>query len=175
MKEEFPCTIRRLNPEDAHAWAELRREALETHPLAFSSSVPNEFKTLVDIAIDRLKVCDDSAFFGAFVNDTLVGTVGIRRDEGFKRRHKAMIVAMFVRAVNRRSGVGEILMKTAIAHAGSWEDVEQIQLEVHDVALEAKRLYEKLGFHSWGIEPRSLSWKGQYTDAIHMILQLRDW
>jgi len=68
-----------------------------------------------------------------------------------------------------------MLMKTAIAHARSWEDVEQIQLEVNDVALEARRLYEKLGFHSWGIEPRSLSWKGQDTDGIHMILQLRNW
>ena len=68
-----------------------------------------------------------------------------------------------------------MLMKTAIGHARTWKDLDQIQLVVNDVAPEAKRLYEKLGFHSWGIEPRSLSWNGQYTDAIHMILHLQDW
>jgi RimJ/RimL family protein N-acetyltransferase len=174
MDKASSCIIRRLSPDDAHEWAELRREALEFHPLAFGSSIPDEFNTLVATAIDRLKVCDDSAFFGAFVNDTLIGTVGIRREDGDKRRHKCMIVAMFVRAGNRRDGVGGMLMTAAIRHARSWEGVEQIHLVVNDVASEAKRLYEKVGFRRWGIEPRSLKWKGDYTDAIHMILELRE-
>jgi RimJ/RimL family protein N-acetyltransferase len=174
MDTTIPFSIRRLNPNDAHAWAQLRQEALKTHPLAFGSSVPEEFKTLVDTAIDRLKVCDDSAFFGGIVNDTLVGTVGIRREDGAKRRHKCMIVAMFVRSGNRRGGVGGMLMAAAIRHAQSWEGVEQIQLVVNDVAPEAKRLYERLGFRSWGIEPRSLRHNGVYTDAIHMILDLSE-
>jgi RimJ/RimL family protein N-acetyltransferase len=173
MDTAIPFIIRRLIPDDAHAWAQLRREALETHPLAFGSSIPDEFNNLVDIAIDRLRICDDSAFFGAFVSETLIGTVGVRRGEGAKRRHKSMIVAMFVRAGNRRNGVGESLMKAVIRQARSWDGMEQIQLVVNDVAPEAKRLYERLGFRSWGIEPRSLRWKGQYTDAIHMILDLR--
>jgi GNAT superfamily N-acetyltransferase len=169
----MPCTIRRLNAANAHSWAHLRQEMLETHPLAFGSSIPDEFNTLITTAIDRLKVCDDSAVFGAFVNDTLVGTVGIWREDGAKRKHKCMIVSMFVRAGNRRGGVGERLMRTAIGHARSWEGVEQVQLVVNDVAPEAKRLYERLGFRTWGIEPSSLRHDGVYTNASHMILDLR--
>jgi RimJ/RimL family protein N-acetyltransferase len=105
------------------------------------------------------------------VIDRLVGTVEIRREDGVKRRHKSMVVAMFVRTGNRRSGVGEMLIRTTIRHARSWEGVEQIQLVVNDVAPEAKRLYERCGFRSWGIEPHSLRHDGVYTDAIHMILQ----
>jgi RimJ/RimL family protein N-acetyltransferase len=167
-------TIRRLDPDDAAAWATLRKEALETHPLAFGASMPDEFNTLVETAIDRLKVSDESAFFGAFGEDVLVGTVGIWRDDGAKERHKCMLVAMYVRADNRRAGVGSLLVRTAIEHARSWNGVEQIQLVVNDVAPAAKRLYEKNGFRAWGISPRALNWEGQYTDATHMILDLRE-
>jgi GNAT superfamily N-acetyltransferase len=170
METAIPCTIRRLTPSDAHAWAQLRMEALETHPLAFGSSIPDEFNALIDTALERLKICDDSACFGAFVNDTLIGTVGIRRDAGAKERHKCLLIAMFVRSGNRRTGVGESLVKTAIRHARSWSGVEQILLVVNDVAPDAKRLYERCGFRSWGIEPCSLRHDGVYTDAIHMIL-----
>ena len=166
------CTIRRLSPSDAHAWAQLRQEALESHPLAFGASLPDDFSTLVETAIDRLAVCDESAFFGAFVDDVLVGTVGIRRDDGAKERHKCILVAMFVRTGNRRTGAGEMLVKAAVQHARSWNEMKQILLVVNDVAPEAKRLYEKLGFRVWGVEPRSLCWKSQYTDATHMILDL---
>ncbi len=172
MHKVIPCTIRRLNSDDAPAWARLRQEALETHPLAFGASLPDKFSTLIDAAIDRLKVCADSAYFGAFVKDVLIGTVGIHRDDGAKRRHKCVLVSMFVREVNRRTGAGELLMRAAIQHARSWNGVEQVLLVVNDVAPEAIRLYERSGFRTWGIEPRSLQYNGLYTGATHMILDL---
>jgi len=175
MDIAIPCTIRRLNPDDAEEWAKLRREALESHPFAFGSSVPDEFRSLVETSSERLKGSEDSAYFGAFANDVIVGTIGIHRDGSAKRRHKCGIVAMFVRDRNRRSGIGELLMKAAIQHARSWDGVEQVLLVVNDVAPEAKRLYERNGFRTWGLEPRSLRLADRYTDATHMILDLREW
>ena len=172
MDNGATCTIRRLNPADAKPWAELRLEALKSSPLAFSSAVPSEFHSLLEIANERLAVRETSAVFGAFVDDVLQGTVGIRRETGAKTRHKCTIVAMFVRSGVRRKGIGEMLMAAAIRHARSWEDVEQIQLVVNDVAPEAKRLYERCGFRTWGTEPRSLRHAGIYTNATHMILEL---
>jgi GNAT superfamily N-acetyltransferase len=172
MENSSGRIIRRLNSGDVQAWAQLRLEALETSPLAFSSSKPNAFHSLIEAAIDRLEVRETSAYFGAFVDNVLQGTVGIYRESGEKTRHKCTIVAMFVRVDNRRKGVGQMLMKAAILHARSWEGVEQIQLVVNDVAPEAKRLYERIGFRTWGIEPRSLRYAGRYSDATHMILDL---
>jgi RimJ/RimL family protein N-acetyltransferase len=147
-------------------------QALETSPLAFTSSMPEEFQTLVETAIERLEIRETSAFFVVFVDNVLQGTVEIRRESGEKTRHKCTLVGMFVRAGNRRRGIGQMLITAAIQHSRSWEGVEQIQLVVNDVAPEAKRLYERCGFRTWGTEPRSLRHDGIYTDAAHMILEL---
>jgi Acetyltransferases len=174
MDTAISFTIRILDPGDAPTWAKLRLEALETHPLAFGASLPGEFSVLVETARDRLKVSEDSAAFGAFIGSALVGTVGIRREGGAKERHKCLLVAMYVRSEDRRTGIGESLVRSAIQLARSWNGVEQVLLVVNDVAPEAKRLYERLGFRSWGIEPRSLRHDGLYADATHMILDLRE-
>jgi hypothetical protein len=88
------CTIRLLGPDDADGWARLRQEALEKHPLAFSASVPDDPRVLLEIARDRLRPSDESAVFGAFMDNCLVGVVGIRRESGAKERHKATIWGM---------------------------------------------------------------------------------
>jgi RimJ/RimL family protein N-acetyltransferase len=81
---------------------------------------------------------------------------------------------MYVSPPNRRNGAGEMLLRAAIQRAHAWPGVEQVHLSVNDVAPEAKRLYERSSFQEWGHEPHMLCWQGQYTDAIHMILDLRE-
>ena len=167
------CTTRKLDGADAEAWASLRREALETHPLVFGSSVPADPTALVDFVLKQLASSDGSAVLGAFVDGLLIGIVGIRRDAGAKERHKAFVWGMYVTAAMRRRGAGDLLLRAAIQLARSWTGVEQIHLAVTEDAEEARRLYEKNGFREWGREPRSLCWDGRCVDETHMILDLR--
>jgi GNAT superfamily N-acetyltransferase len=167
------CTVRRLDRGDAEAWAALRREALVSHPLAFGASIPDDPKFLVEFILARLDSTTESAVFGAFANKSMVGIVGIRRDLGKKERHKSSIWGMYVTAGNRRGGIGKMLLHTAIQQARSYLGVEQIHLSVSDVATDARKLYEKNGFQSWGREPRALYWQGCYADETHMILKLQ--
>lgn len=167
------CTVRRLGPDDVVAVVALRREALELHPLAFSASSPADPEVLSDSFRSLLALPDESAIFGAFVADTLVGMVGVVRNKGAKERHKALIWGMYVRAQNRRTGAGERLLRTAIHHAQSWPGVEQVQLSVTEIAGEARRLYERNGFQEWGRELRALCWQGRYVEDRHLVLDLR--
>ena len=168
------CTVRKLNHEHAEAWALLRREALECHPLAFGASVPDDPKLLVEVILKRLDSTEESAVFGAFTGGSMVGIVGIRRHPGKKELHKSVIWGMYVAASARRCGAGEMLLRRAIQQARSWRGVEQVHLAVSDVATDARRLYEKIGFQEWGREPRALCWEGSCADETHMLLDLRE-
>jgi predicted nucleotidyltransferase len=48
------CTIRKLDRDDAQEWTLLRRQALETHPLAFGASIPDDPQLLVQFILPRL-------------------------------------------------------------------------------------------------------------------------
>ncbi|HJY81687.1 MAG TPA: GNAT family N-acetyltransferase [Candidatus Binatia bacterium] len=167
------CTVRRLGPNDVDAVIALRREALALHPLAFSASPPADPELFSDSFRALLALPAESALFGAFIADTLVGMVGVVRNKGAKERHKALIWGMYVRAQNRRTGAGERLLRAAIHQARSWPGVEQVQLSVTEIAGEARRLYERNGFQEWGREPRALCWQGRYVANSHMFLDLR--
>jgi len=169
-----PTHVRRLNQDDAETWALLRREALEAHPFAFASSVPEDSSVLEETVRPRLSSIDESAVFGAFDGDILIGIAGIVRNEGGKERHKSLIWGMYVTAGSRRRGVGELLMRSAIEQARSWPGVELVHLAVSETAVDARRLYERLGFREWGREPRCLYWNGRFADEVHMVLDLSD-
>ena len=50
--------------------------------------------------------------------------------------------------------------------------IDQIQLMVWDFNESALKLYESLGFKTFGVQERSLKYNGQYWDEEHMVLFL---
>jgi RimJ/RimL family protein N-acetyltransferase len=168
------CTIRKLGRDDVHAWASLRREALEAHPLSFGASPPDDPRILVEFALARIAASDESAVLGAFIGGSMVGMVGILRKTREKERHKALLWGMYVTQARRRNGAGAMLLRAAIQHGKSWAGVDQIHLAVTEVSQDARRVYERHGFREWGREPRALCWEGRCTDSVHMVLELRE-
>ena len=161
--------IRLLSGADAAAFQALRLEALERHPAAYAAAPEEEAgRSLEEVAL-RL---DAGAVFGAFVAGRLVGSAGFARPERTKKAHKGVLWGVYVQADVRGQGLGRRLVEAVTGHARG--RVEQLHATVSTSNLAARELYRRLGFQTYGLEPRGLKVGETYFDQELMVLLFHD-
>ncbi|WP_431857987.1 GNAT family N-acetyltransferase [Azospirillum sp.] len=162
--------VRRLAETDAEAWRALRLEGLERHPPAFGADREKEAAEPLTFFSERIA---RTAVWGAFVDDALVGTVGFYVLPNRKESHKGMLWGMYVRESARGQGVAQALIEALLHHAD--RVVEVVQLVVGCDNHSARRLYERMGFHVYGLERRALKIEDRYYDEeLRARYQARD-
>jgi ribosomal protein S18 acetylase RimI-like enzyme len=162
-----PSDLRRLAPDDAALYRDIRLEGLADSPDAFSSTLEAEEDRALETFAERLA---DSYVIGAFSGAHLVGIAGFYVQPGPKHAHKGVLWGMYVRPAHRGIGIGQMLVEAIIDHAR--ERVELLQLLVVSDNLPARRLYESLGFIDYGIEWHATKYRGRYHDDMMMVLPL---
>ncbi len=163
--------IRRLDPADAEAFRVLRMEALTMAPEAFGASPQEEAARPMDLVRSRLDPSIPDAVFGALAGDVLVGMAGFVVSQGIKKRHKGLLWGVFVHAGWRNVGTGEKLVRAVIEHARS--HVLLLQASVVTSNTSARRVYNRLGFVSYGTERRALRIDGVFYDEELLVLDLQ--
>jgi len=150
-------TIRRLEPGDADAYVALRAEMLLAAPLAFASSPGADRASDAGRMREQL-ASPEFVIIGACGphGQGLVGAAGIMRESSPKRRHIASIWGVYLAPAHRGAGAAAEMLGLALAAARQWEGVSSVRLTVSETATAAKRLYERLGFRVWGVEPDAL-------------------
>ena len=161
--------IRRLTRADAAIYRPLRLDALRLHPTAFTAAYEDEAQLPPDEWPRRLD--PPNAVFGAIVDGSLVGITGLRPETRAKWRHKGVLVSVYVDAAHRRGGHARALATAAIEHARA-SGLLLLTLNVTVGNAGARRLYESLGFRSYGIERRSLRVGDTFHDDEMMALDL---
>ena len=92
---------------------------------------------------------------GGFVGDRLVGITGLLVEPRVKTRHKGFIYTVYVDKAFRGLGLAAGLVEAAIATARE-AGLRFVTLTVAVGNEGARQIYERLGFRSFGVEPRGL-------------------
>ena len=168
-------TVRKLYPDESALYRAIRRQCLNTEPDHFGSTFEEESN------MPRLKFeswieqeDSDHVMFGALDGEKLVGSVGFTRQERQKARHRGEVVQMYVDASYRGQRLGEGLLRGLLNQVFSLEGVEQAQLSVVAHNQAAIRLYERIGFRSFGVQPNYFKVGVHYYDQQFMQLMKGD-
>ncbi|MEO1129827.1 MAG: GNAT family protein [Planctomycetota bacterium] len=164
---------RALTPQDAEAYCALRREMLLDTPHAFLGAPGDDRPSDVAFVRDQLTQAEMATFaIDDPEGDGLLSVATIMRMGRTKQRHRAMIVAVYTTPRGRGRGLGRAVVQACIDHARMWSGVEIVMLSASADAEGAVRLYERMGFERWGVEPDAIRVDGTPHDEVHLLLRL---
>jgi RimJ/RimL family protein N-acetyltransferase len=165
--------IRILQESDAESYQKLRLDSLKVNPDAFGSTYERESKFSRETFEERLKPTKDKFVLGAFVSsELLVGIVTFVRENSIKTTHKGNIFGMYISPDLRGKGLGRTLLLELIKLVRDHDGLEQINLMVVSNNDPAKKLYESVGFETYGSERNALKFNGKYYDEDLMVFKL---
>lgn len=165
-------TIRKLNENDLNHFFDLRLESLQNSPSSFLSSLDEEKSRGSAFYAPTLnqEKGKDNVIFGAFIENNLIGYVGIYKDTGSKINHKSNIWGLYVKPTYRNRGVAKALLSDVIKFSKNEINCALVKISVEETNTAAKKLYESFNFKIWGTEPLAMQIDGTFYNEHHMML-----
>jgi RimJ/RimL family protein N-acetyltransferase len=155
-------SIRRLMPSDASVHRALRIEAISTTPLTFAEELDHALARSVADHAAALSREGETSTFGAFFGGGLIGIASLTPKRA-PCAHIAKLSSVFVGEGHRQAGVAAGLVAAAEAAARD-RGVSRITLAVAIGNEAARRLYERLGYIIYGVEPCAMRLNGVFVD-----------
>jgi RimJ/RimL family protein N-acetyltransferase len=160
--------IRDATPTDAMSFRELRLEALQDSPTAFSADYQKNLNHPAKYWEDMLTMeADEATIFLAEHEGKLIGMTGIARGRSQKTRHGAWIWGVYVKPEWRGLYIAEELIHSCSTWAKA-RKIVVVKLGVTSTNQPAIRCYERCGFSTYGTEPRAIFYEGKYYDEFLM-------
>lgn len=163
--------IRKLQPHESVVYRAVRLACLKNVPAYFGSTYEEEIlnpKLMFETFIETDST--DHVMFGAFDDEQLIGITGFNRMARQRAMHRGEIVQVYVDSNYRGQNIGEKLIRRTLEYAFTRDGIEQVQLSVIANNQTAIKLYEKIGFKTFGVQPRYFKAGDIYMDQQFMQL-----
>jgi ribosomal protein S18 acetylase RimI-like enzyme len=163
--------IKYLEKEDIEEYLDLLKDSLTMAPDSFAETHPALNASLHFEAF--IKVPKSEKFILGFWDEgELVGMIEFERGRVLKTQHTGTIGHLFVHPGYRKQGIGKSLLFECIKNAKVTSRIKLIYLVVIENSESAYNLFEKVGFHEFGIKPRAIKVKDQYFTETLMYLEI---
>lgn len=164
--------IREATPADAVRFRQLRLDALQNNPIAFTADYQKNLNHPAKYWQDLLTLqADEATIFLAEHEENLIGMTGIARGGSPKTRHAAWVWGVYVCPEWRGLHIAEELIRSCFTWAKS-RKIVLAKLGVAAVNEPAIKCYERCGFKTYGTEPRAVLYAGNYYDEYLMSIDL---
>ena len=164
MKAEF--TLRRLTPDDAEAFREIRLEGLTLTPQAFTAALSQEEARPLEDFRQRMET---NHVLGAFDGDgRLQGVMGLTISDSPRTGHVGGVWGVYLREAARGTGLARRMLDALVEAARGRVEALDLGVGVYNTA--ARRLYESVGFVEMARLPRVVRVEDVYYDEMLMRL-----
>ena len=159
------------NGESAKPYHDYICELIEenTHLLMDKKPTLNEEKKWLKEKLKAIRR-NECIYLGAWQGKGLVGSCEARKGRYKERNNVAIGIA--IRKGYRGKGLGEYLIRHAIALSKKKLKPKNIYLYVSTENIPAKSLYKKVGFREFARFPKWELHNGRYIDSIYMLLKM---
>lgn len=159
--------VRLLTTDDVDVYKSIRLQALQTNPESFGGLYEEEALYRDE---EFKEFLGKIPTFGIFHEGEIIGSVGIELQSLTKIKHDGGVLGLYVAPEHRGKGAGSILLNHLIEYAK--DIVLQLSLYCISDSHDAIKFYEKHGFVTIGIYPRSLKTGDKFYDSNMMFLKL---
>jgi RimJ/RimL family protein N-acetyltransferase len=149
----------------------LRLASLEQRPEAYATDAQawkSASKATIEKLLSHSEEREDMPILGAWVDNQLIGMVGMNRDLRPSIAHKATLWGLFVSPPYRRQHTGRALVNEILVCAQSIPGVELLRAVVNVNSVAALTLLKQCGFEEYGREPKAKKVSESFYDQIYL-------
>jgi ribosomal protein S18 acetylase RimI-like enzyme len=116
----------------------------------------------------------DDFVLGAFLNEKLVGVIGLKREKKHSVSHKGTVWGLVVLPECRKQGIGGKLLGSLVEKALEHEELKFIRAVVTVTDINASHVFKSQGFVQYGLEQRGIKEGTAFYDLCYLMFKLRD-
>lgn len=162
--------IRKLTRSDAPRYKELRLQALTTNPESYFATFEEENRRDLSAFGSEISIYQEPyGYYGWFDDDEILRAyIQVSPTYFRKTAHVADIYNLYVDPKVRRQGVAHQLFDLVLGNIKALSAIEILFLTVMDSNTPARKLYESLGFVTYGTKEKSIKGPTGYLSEVLM-------